>query len=323
MIMNTCKRTGKIRIIVLAVCIIAAVLLPGCTGGNVKNISYEYREYPLERNGVDLHLDCLKTDGSAGSKSILLIHGVTYSSGEFDIDYEDYSLVRALARDGYLVWTLDIAGYGQSGTVEDGFMVDSDYAAEDISAAVNKIVEITGQDKIDVLGWSWGTVTVSRFAAQHDEHINKLVLYAPILCGVGEVDVTEAFHHNDWEHAAGDFQLDAKGDYDLTVADPVVIEVFCSNCWRYDKDESPNGGRRDICVSPSEKLIDLTKITVPTLVICGDADPYLNMDLVRQTPQQLPSGSELVVIEGGSHVVYIEKPFYKDFQNKLIGFLGK
>ena len=53
------------------------------------------------------------------------------------------------------------------------------------------------------------------------------------------------------------------------------------------------------------------------------ADPYLNMDLVREAPQLLPAGSELVVIEGGSHVVYIEKPYYKEFQDKLITFLGK
>ena len=46
-------------------------------------------------------------------------------------------------------------------------------------------------------------------------------------------------------------------------------------------------------------MIDLTKITVPTLVICGDKDPYLNMGRVKTSLDLLPDGSELQVIEGG------------------------
>ena len=60
----------------------------------------------------------------------MLMHGSTYSSHEFDVDYEDYSLVRRLAREGYTVWRLDIAGYGQSGEVKDGLMPDTAYVAE-------------------------------------------------------------------------------------------------------------------------------------------------------------------------------------------------
>ena len=84
-----------------------------------------YTEYSLERNGIALHLDRVSAEGTASQKSILLIHGVTYSSHEFDIDYKDYSLVRKLAREGYDVWRLDIAGFGQSESVPDGFLPDS------------------------------------------------------------------------------------------------------------------------------------------------------------------------------------------------------
>lgn len=287
----------------------------------LEDVSYSYEVYPLKRNGIDLHLSCMKEDGSETDRNILLIHGVTYSSHEFDVDYEDYSLVKKLAREGYAVWRLDIAGFGQSGAVEDGFMPDSDYAAEDINAAVEEIVRITGQDKIDILGWSWGTVTVGRFAAIHDEHLNRIVLYAPILSGIGEYEVTEDFHHNTWEHAADDFQRNDDGEFDYEITDPVVIEMFCSSCWHYDGEESPNGGRRDVCIPESEKLIDLTKLKVPTLIICGDNDPYLNYDLVNTSLDFLPEGSQLEIIEGGSHVVFIEKPFCRDFQARLIQFL--
>ncbi len=312
----------------LLVALLAAMLLVCASvslaepAAATEEISYTYDEYPLERNGIALHLDRIAVADAQPEKSILLVHGLTYSSHEFDIDYEDYSLVRRLAREGYAVWRLDIAGYGQSGAVEDGFMPDSDYAGEDINAAVELIVAETGLEKIDVLGWSWGTVTSSRFAVKYPEHLNKLVLYAPILCGVGDVEVTDAFHYNTWEHAADDFQKNEDGSFDLTVTDPVVIELYCSSCWHYDDDSSPNGGRRDLCVDSSEKLIDLAGIQAPTLVICGDVDAYLNYDLVYSVLDDLPEGSELKVIEGASHALMLEEPFYHAFQDAVTAYLA-
>ena len=285
--------------------------------------TYEVKDYPLVRNGIKLHLDRTVLNGEKADKNILLTHGVTYSSHEFDINYKDYSLARFLARNGYAVWKLDIAGFGGSEKVKDGFTPDSDYAAEDINAAVNEIVKKSGKDKIDILGWSWGTVTAGRYASKHPEHLNKLVLYAPILSGIGKYEVTEDFHHNTWEHAADDFQRNKNGGFDYKITEPEMIEMFCSSCWRCDEESSPNGGRRDICVDKSRELIDLTKITVPAQIICGGSDPYLNYSLVNSSLSKLPKGSELKVIDGGAHVIMYEKPYYHKFQKTLIKFLNK
>lgn len=284
---------------------------------------YTYKEFPLERNGIALHLDCLTAVGVASEKHILLVHGVTYSSHVFDIDYEDYSLARALARSGYAVWSLDIAGYGRSGRVEDGFMPDIDYAAEDIRAAVELMVAETGCEKIDLLGWSWGTTTTSCFVKKYPARVRKLVLFAPILTGVGALNVTEPFHHNTWAHAAEDFQTNEAGEIDLTLIEPIMLNMFCSSCWRYDGDASPNGGRRAICREASVVTIDLETITVPTLVICGDRDPYLNYDVLYGVLDHLPTGSALEVIKGGAHVVVYEKPYYHDFRERLLNYLAK
>ena len=61
---------------------------------------------------------------------------------------------------------------------------------------------------------------------------------------------------------------------------------------------------------------------MPALVICGDHDPYSNYDLVDDCISFLPKGSQLEVIEGGSHMVFVEKPYYRDFQDRLISFLN-
>ena len=231
--------------------------------------------------------------------------------------------MRRLAREGYAVWRLDIAGYGQSGPVEDGFLPDTAYAAEDIEAAVEKIAAISGQNRIDVLGWSWGTMTAGRFAAEHPEHLGKLILYAPILTGLGAQEPGEAFSHNTWEGAAEDFQMNADGTFDMSVTDPILIEMFCSSCSHYDGDSSPRGWSKDAFVDESKTLIDLERISSPTLLIYGDRDPYMNTDYLGTALHYLPEGSELKMIEGGSHILIYEKNCYREFQDSIATFLRK
>lgn len=274
---------------------------------------------PLERNGVKLHLDRFVARGTLPERQILLVHGLTYSSHEFDVDFKDYSLVRFFARMGYAVWRVDVAGYGQSDKVKDGFMPNSDYAAEDIAAAAQKILEVSGQKQLDVLGWSWGTVTSSRFAASHPEMVRKLVLYAPILTGLGAGEVKTPFNHNTWAHAAGDFQTLPGGDIDYAIVEPAVVAFFQSNSWRYDGDSSPNGGRRDLLVSPEMRLIPLEKLTMPTLIIGGDKDPYLNLPAIKAA--KLPEGSATILFPGAAHAMMMEKPYYRAFRKEVIDFL--
>ena len=300
--------------------ILAAAGSPNAFGAET---GYSYEVIPLERNGIPLHLDRTTKGNNAPEKQILLVHGSSYSSHEFDIDYQDYSLVRRLAEEGYAVWRLDIAGYGQSGAVKDGFLPDTAYAAEDINAAVEKIAAASRQNRIDVLGWSWGTMTAGRFAADHPEHLGKLILYAPVLSGLGEQESGEDFSHNTWESAAEDFQRNADGTFDFNVTDPILIELFCSSCWHYDGDSSPRGWSKDAFVKEGIKLIDLEKITSPTLIIYGDRDPYMNYDLLSSALHCLPEGSERKVIEGGSHIMMYEKNCYREFQNSIVAFLKK
>ena len=277
--------------------------------------------FPLERNGVALHLERMQTGDQSTGKPLLLVHGLTYSSHEFDVDHADYSVARFLANNGYSVWRLDIAGYGESAEVQDGFMPNSDYAAEDIAAASKKILEVSGQKKLDVLGWSWGTVTSSRFAAKYPEMVGKLVLYAPILVGLGKHEVTKPFNHNTWPHAAGDFQVNPDKSINSNIVEPAVAATFLSNCWRYDEESSPNGGRRDLLVEATTRLIPLDKIKSPTLVITGDTDDYVNVSLCREAESILPKGSQVVVIKGGGHAMMMEKPHYVLFRKNVLEFL--
>lgn len=278
--------------------------------------------FPLERNGIKLHLERMSIS-SGDHKPLLMVHGLTYSSHEFDVNYRDYSLARFFTRRGFDVWLLDVAGYGQSQEVEDGFMPDSDYAAEDIAAAVKVILETCGAKQLDVLGWSWGTVTAGRFAAKYPELVRKLVLYAPIVAGLAEVEVTAPFNHNTWIHAAGDFQVNADKSINYNITEPEVVNAFQSNCWRYDKDSSPNGGRRDLLVSPEKRLIPTDKLTMPVMIIAGSKDDYVSPELCREAFDTLPDKkrSRLEIIDGAAHAMMMEKPYYRTFRSKVMNFL--
>ncbi|MDR1375968.1 MAG: alpha/beta hydrolase [Synergistaceae bacterium] len=303
-----------VRVVLLFVLVLQSVVAFGA--------DVQKEVVPLERNGIQLHLARYQTDDGGEKTPLLMVHGLTYSSHEFDVNYGDYSLVRFFADNGYSVWLLDIAGYGSSQKVEDGCMPNSDYAAEDIAAAAKLITATSKTEKLTVLGWSWGTVTSGRFAAKYSDLVDKLVLYAPIVAGLVAMEVTDAYQATSWEHAAGDFQVKADGSIDYDVVEPTVADTFLSNCWRYDGAGSPNGGRRDLLVAPTERLIPTADIKAPTLLIVGDKDPYVSTALCEEALKTLANG-ELKVLEGAAHAMMMEKPYYKEFRESVLEFLKK
>ncbi|MDR3221230.1 MAG: lysophospholipase [Candidatus Accumulibacter sp.] len=302
---------------------IALLLVCGVWTGNVHAAGLVEEVHPLTRNGIALFLQSLRAAAFSGEKNILLVHGVAFSSHEFDVDHADYSLSRWLARQGYRVWTLDIAGFGRSGAVRDGFMPDSDYAAADINAAVDAILAASGQKRLDVLGWSWGTVTASRFAAQYPGKVRSLVLYAPILAGLGKQEVESPFVTAAWKGAHLDFRLLPDGSVDPAVTDLRVVELYTANARRYDDHPIPNGGRRDLFVARDVRLVPANALTMPVLLILGDRDPYVDAALAREAADGIPGSNRLEILSGGSHVLFLEKAHYQTFRKIVLDFLSR
>jgi pimeloyl-ACP methyl ester carboxylesterase len=282
--------------------------------------------HPLARNGIPLFLEEYSAPHHRDvARSILLVHGLTYSSHEFNVQYGDYSLTRRLVAEGYSVWLLDISGYGRSGRVSDGLEVDSEYAAADIRCAVEYIRQVNHTDMVDLMGWSWGTITAARMAAMEPSWIRKLVLYAPIVRPLGGDAPTTSYHQNDWEHASADFQRTLGGEISDTIVDPSVAAIFLSNCWRYDGNGSPNGGRRELTGKDQGRLIPVSQLTMPVLFIGGTKDPYLNWQAITIDFESLGNrrASSMVRIDGASHIMMLERPYHNQFQNDILAFLRK
>ncbi|MBO0751341.1 MAG: alpha/beta fold hydrolase, partial [Bradyrhizobiaceae bacterium] len=122
-------------------------------------------------------------------RTVLYVHGATYpSETAFDLKLDGLSWMEYIAARGYDVWLLDLRGYGRSTRPKEMAekpeanppIVRGDTAVRDIAAVVDFIRERRHIDRIDLLGWSWGTTTMATYTTQHPDKVERLVLYAPV-----------------------------------------------------------------------------------------------------------------------------------------------
>ncbi|QQR91229.1 MAG: alpha/beta fold hydrolase [Myxococcales bacterium] len=285
--------------------------------------SVSIQNYKLPSQNETLCIKKQFVKGSHHERHIVLVHGLTYSSHVFNVDTQDYSLVRFLVQHGLTVWTLDLAGYGcSSKNNKNGFIYDTEHASKDLINAIRFIRKSSTVDKVHLMGWSFGTVVASRVALEKPQWLSKLVLFAPIVRGFDEKAPHEAWHPNTWQHAASDFPTTKEGTIDFSRVEPQVVHHFLSNCWKYDKESSPNGGRHDLFQGRAKELIALDKLRTPTLILGGDADPYLDWPWIEKIlAQQKKTLIKLTRFKQGSHILMLEKQIYRPFRQALLDFV--
>jgi pimeloyl-ACP methyl ester carboxylesterase len=141
--------------------------------------------------GIELYVRNKHPEGMAkvkGDKVLLFVHGATYpSETAFDLQLNGMSWMDYIARHGYDVYLVDVRGYGRSTRPKEMSepaeknppIVRTPVAASDVGAAVEFIRKRRGVDKINLMGWSWGTSIMGLYTINNNEKVNKLVLYAP------------------------------------------------------------------------------------------------------------------------------------------------
>jgi pimeloyl-ACP methyl ester carboxylesterase len=125
----------------------------------------------------------------SSDKTVLFIHGATYpSETAFDLRLAGTSWMEYIARQGYDVYLLDVRGYGTSTRPaqmdkppqDNPPFAGAKEAVRDVDAVVDFIRKRRDIQKIDLLGWSWGTAVFQAYTSRHNEKVEKLVLYAPV-----------------------------------------------------------------------------------------------------------------------------------------------
>jgi pimeloyl-ACP methyl ester carboxylesterase len=124
----------------------------------------------------------------AAERILLFVHGATYpAETSFDLALNGMSWMDYLARRGYDVYLVDVRGYGKSTKPaemdqpadQNAPIVRTETAVKDVAAAVDFILKRRSVTKINLMGWSWGTSIMGWYAAQNNDKVNKLILYAP------------------------------------------------------------------------------------------------------------------------------------------------
>ncbi len=122
-------------------------------------------------------------------RTVLFVHGATYpSETAFDLPLDGMSWMDYIARAGYDVWLVDVRGYGRSTRPAamdqppeaNPPFATTEAAVRDVGAAVEHILRTRGIPRLNLVGWSWGTVTMAWYASSNNAKVEKLVLYAPV-----------------------------------------------------------------------------------------------------------------------------------------------
>jgi len=246
--------------------------------------------------GLRLHLRERRPAGEAVAAA-LLVHGATFASGLWDIALPGASLLDALAAAGCAAYALDIRGYGRSHgcTPPEGApYARADAALRDIDLAVDFVRKREGRERIGLLGGSWGTVTGGLYAAGPlAAKLDRLVLYAPLYAArntdwlamiADPADparpnpalgacrmVTEATARARWD---GEIPLADKTLWRDEAVFQALLADSLAAAGGGGSFPAPNGCLIDLFeVFSGRPLYDAAAVTVPALLLRGDADP--------------------------------------------------
>jgi pimeloyl-ACP methyl ester carboxylesterase len=125
----------------------------------------------------------------SSDRIVLYVHGATYpAETAFDLQLDGFSWMDFIAQRGWDVYLMDVRGYGKSTrppqmdrpAAESKPFATTDEVIRDVSKVVDFILKRRGVDKINLIGWSWGTTMMGGYTAKNNNKVAKLVLYGPL-----------------------------------------------------------------------------------------------------------------------------------------------
>ena len=161
-----------------------------------------------EGERVRLFVRHYRSENPARGAVIVLPSDILPSDAGLGLDYQDYNYLKHLASLGFDVFAADVTGYGLSPmpTMEDGCNAVQEVQArlliphplyipckpsyprlltslvsdmDEIDTVVEYARELTGHDRVVLLGWSMGGARAAGYAAQNPGKVERLILIAP------------------------------------------------------------------------------------------------------------------------------------------------
>ena len=282
-----------------------------------------------------------------GDRILLYVHGATYpSETAFDLPLGGRSMMDYVAQQGWDVYLVDVRGYGGSTrppemerpAAESKPFADTVTAVRDVESAVNHILAKRGVAKINLMGWSWGTAIMGMYTAQHNDKVNRLVLYAPlwifstrpIIGGDGPLG---AYRTVTKDSAKARWLSGVAEDKKADLIPPGWFEQWADATWATDPESAkqsppvlraPNGVLQDLRTYwvAGKAQYDPGDIKVPTLISHAEWDADLPSDQARGYFAKLTDApyKRFVELGEGTHTVMMEKnrmQFFHEVMNFL------
>lgn len=265
---------------------------------------------------VELHFE----DVGHG-RPVVLIHGWPLSGRSWEAQ------VPALVEAGYRVITYDRRGFGGSSQPWDGY--DYDSFADDLDAVLTHL-EL---QQVTLVGFSMGGGEVVRYLARHgSSRVAKAVLAGAVPPYLYRSDDNPEGGLDDATIEA--FQAGVRGDR-LAFLDEFTKSFFSAGKLKKNLVSEPMRLHMlDIAAFASPKGTldcidafgrtdfrgDLSKVDVPTLVIHGDSDGIVPLEVSGQRSAEAIEDSRLVVVKGGPHGFNVTHA--EEFNAALLEFLG-
>jgi pimeloyl-ACP methyl ester carboxylesterase len=243
----------------------------------------------IRANGLDVAYDI-----HGAGPPLVLLHGAT------SLGRSDFAAQIPLFSRAFHLYLPEARGHGRTRwDAADGFRYD--WLVDDLAAFVDGI----GLETFHLVGFSMGAMTALNFAVRSPERLRTLTVVG--ITTQREPRVSVARRLMDPERADRE--------------EPAWVAELGR---RHDAGQGVGAWRRllpaivaDIVTQPLLTPRDLRRIDLPTLVTCGDRDPFVPVDHAWGLRRQLPDGRLFVVPDCG-HEVMSRKPSL--FNEALAGF---
>ncbi|MEE4484639.1 alpha/beta fold hydrolase [Serratia ficaria] len=292
---------------------------------------------PSDTIGIELNVirKCLdKNQTYDESKTVLMVHGATYSSGSlYDTPVAGASFLDHLAYAGFDVYAVDVRGYGGSTRPQEmtqpthfGLPLGrTETAVRDFTYAANFILSTRQLKQLNIFGMSWGGTIAAAYTAKNNEKVRCLGLLSPQWLSNKPIPIDSGGALGAWRivnmHAAKRHWLSAApADKRDSLIPEGTFEAWVENTLPDEPDaelrahtsfKSGNGPIQDIREywTANKPYYAPKDIEVPVILIHGEWDIDVPIDVTQNWFLSATGSSEKRWFEIGeaTHMLLLEK----------------
>lgn len=296
--MNTITRTFAVALLTIATQTgISAVAQPLPSNDQAGAIS-RTADYVTTDDGVHIYY---KDWGPKDGPIVTFSHGWPLSSDSWEAQ------MIFLASEGYRVVAHDRRGHGRSSQPWDGN--DMDHYADDLAA----VIEALDLRDVTLVGFSTGGGEVARYIGRHGtDRVKKAALVSavpPLMLQTDDnpnglpIEVFDDIRQASLENRSQLYLDIASGPFfGFNRPEATPNQGLIQSFWA----QGMQGGHKNTydsiaAFSATDFREDLERFDIPTLVIHGDDDQIVPIELSGQASAALAPDAELIVYEGAPH----------------------